>query len=105
MISAVLLKTILLSLLCLLPFKIPVLLYLNSLDPPQKTGEKLTVTSFIMFLKNQILVIELNAFNAQKYFVGKPKYQIWIGSLKHVSALLGILYVSIAKRTTKIVSQ
>ena len=52
-----------------------------------------------------MFAIKLNAFDAQKYFVGKPEYQIQIGSFKHVSAFLGILHVPIAEKTTKIVSQ
>ena len=74
MILTILLKTILLSLLCLLPFKILILLYLNLLDLSWETGEKLTVASSIMSLRNQMLAIELNVLNVQKYFVEKSEY-------------------------------
>ena len=104
MISAILLKIILLSFLCFLSFKIPILLYLNSLGLFQETDRKLTVTNFITFLKSQIFAIELNVFNVQKYFVRKLKYQIQISSFKHVNAFLSIFHILIAERIMKIVS-
>ena len=93
------------SLLCFLSFKIPILLYLNLLDLPQETGGKPTVVSSTMSLRNQMLAIKLNAFNAQKCFVKKLEYQIWIDFLKHMNTFLGILLVPIAERTMKIINQ
>ena len=51
-----------------------------------------------------MLVIKSNAFDAQKCFVEKLKYQIWIGSFMHMSAFLGILLVFIIRKTIKIVN-
>ena len=74
MILAILLKMILLSFLCFLLFKIPVLLYLNSLNLFWETDEKLIAVSFIMLLKNQMLAIKLNIFNVLKCFVVRLRY-------------------------------
>ena len=52
-----------------------------------------------------MLAIELNAFSVPKCFAVRLGYQIQISSLKHVSAPLGILHMSIIRRTMKIVSQ